>query len=574
MPPERGRAAKACAACRKQKIRCYEPIHAGASCLRCQRLRLQCSLEELSSADDVRPFSQAGYNSTTNARIDHLERQVARLLERIGEDHNAAFAREERGATAIVDQSVSESRTADGPDDPPVAPVYQIRDILNQEHANERVQTPSTRDDEPGQRNAVEQILSQDDIAHLLGLFAEHYGRWVAFDQKATPQALYHEIRKSPLLLCACCLIAVRHTSVASTIAPRLFETAQSLLSKALLVVPQSIDFFRAVLILSMWSTTVGQKPLSIDSWLISGFAIQHGLSSNLFHLDDHRKASRQMNQVELDQIYLWNHLCLVHLHYCVGTRRPSVLNRVQIDQCKRALSFDSTTNFETRMVAELNLYWILYESLSFSVDLPKSQAALQSWKQDWKHVLEQPRSQFLEMGFYFAQLLVYDRSLKSRSAKVRESLLSEMVRLSSTIIKLAMDTSDERTKHLTDHIYHLITFAAITLCRLLHKYEKDLRSNTEVSDLDTLIVSLVAWLHSIGLPSHAAHILGDTVDAFHKKLRPEARSSSTPANLMDGLDGVFDIGTFFPELIGVDFNNDSMSFLPDWEPLYEGPAT
>jgi hypothetical protein len=65
----------------------------------------------------------------------------------------------------------------------------------------------------------------------------------------------------------------------------------------------------------------------------------------------------------------------------------------------------------------------------------------------------DQPRSQFLEMGHHFAQLLAYERALKSRSATVRNSLLNEMVRLSVAIVNLAMDNADERTAHLSDHI-------------------------------------------------------------------------------------------------------------------------
>lgn len=49
MPPDRGRASKACTACRKQKTRCYESGAARGSCLRCQRLELSCSLELVAS---------------------------------------------------------------------------------------------------------------------------------------------------------------------------------------------------------------------------------------------------------------------------------------------------------------------------------------------------------------------------------------------------------------------------------------------------------------------------------------------------------------------------------------------
>ena len=37
-------------------------------------------------------------------------------------------------------------------------------------------------------------------------------------------------------------------------------------------------------------------------------------------------------------------------------------------------------------MVAEVMLYWIIYESCSnVQVDLPKTQSALREWRQEWK---------------------------------------------------------------------------------------------------------------------------------------------------------------------------------------------
>jgi hypothetical protein len=226
-------------------------------------------------------------------------------------------------------------------------------------------------------------------------------------------------------------------------------------------------------------------------------------------------------------------------------------------------------------MVAEVCLYWILYENCGLSggdVDLPKAQASLHAWKQEWNFVLDQPRSQFLQMGFHFAQLLAYDQSLKARSARVRESLLSEMLRLSAAIINVAMDTTDERTRHLSDHIYHMITFAAITLCRLLHMYEEQLaQSHDEIAELDTLISTLVAWLHGIGLPCHAAFTLGDVVAAFHKKLRPLAARPSPLTSEETNAWADLPFWAFYPDILGPDpsnAENGNWDFLPNWEPF------
>jgi hypothetical protein len=171
-------------------------------------------------------------------------------------------------------------------------------------------------------------------------------------------------------------------------------------------------------------------------------------------------------------------------------------------------------------------------------------------------------------MGFHFAKLLMYDQSLKTRSAAVRESLLSEMARLSSTIVQLAMDTSDDRTRHLSDHIYHMITFAAVTLCRLLHMYETQLATTNNIMELDSQIVQLASWLRSIGLPCHVASTLGDVVAAFHRKLRPneharyqrESAAIQTPST---------DFNISFPDLLGMEpFDVQIQNWLPDWEPF------
>ena len=93
-----------------------------------------------------------------------------------------------------------------------------------------------------------------------------------------------------------------------------LFQDAKTLLSGALLDVPQSIEFFQAALVLSMWSTTIGQTPLSIDSWLVSGFALQHSFASDSFSIIMDQKTSSPPTKSELDRWCIWNHLCLVHL--------------------------------------------------------------------------------------------------------------------------------------------------------------------------------------------------------------------------------------------------------------------
>lgn len=333
-----------------------------------------------------------------------------------------------------------------------------------------------------------------------------------------------------------------------------------------------------------MWSTTIAKVPLTVDSWLLSGFALHHSIATALFNASAINNGSGATKSA-LDRMCVWNHMCLVHLHYCVGTHRRAVIDRKDIDRCRLILGSENATNFETRMVAEIFLYWALYESLNSSVDLPRTQAALHSWKSEWQYVFDRERSQFLQMSYYFAQLLTYDQSLKMRSASARESLINEMIRLSTIIINLATQAKDERTRHLTDHIYHMISFAAVTISRIIHTYEPQLAISRDLVGLEGQILSLVTWLHDIGQvtlqapvvvlltsfrsPSHIAHTMGNVVIAFHKKLR--RGSALSPMSSLEDVDlAVHDeFAQLFPELFGPrPFIVGSVSMLPDFQPL------
>ena len=148
--------------------------------------------------------------------------------------------------------------------------------------------------------------------------FHIHYGRWVKFPVEISIPTLLSQISKSPLLLCSVFLIAVRHTTqdLADRLAPRLFEEAMKLVTSSLLTVPQPMEFFQAVLILSLWSTTIGQVPLSVDSWLLTGYALQQAMASPRF-VDVFRGSSNTpAGRSRIDAWCLWNHLCLAHLQW------------------------------------------------------------------------------------------------------------------------------------------------------------------------------------------------------------------------------------------------------------------
>ena len=409
----------------------------------------------------------------------------------------------------------------------------------------------------------TKEILTSAEVQNLLDIFQQHYGRWIAISERGSETIAVEDIN-SALLLCSCCLIAVRHATeqLTSSAASALFAEARSLLGDSLLKASHSIDFFQALVILSLWPTTVGGRLLSMDPWLLTGFAFQHSTISNAF---EPRLRADMTNATR--NLQIWNHLCLSHLHACVSMRRKALIRKDDLAKGRQMVQSGYLSNFEVRMVAESYLYWTMYEQcVATAVNLPQAQAALKAWKDEWSSLLDQPRPQFLHMSFYFAQLLMYEQSLNNKSAAVRESLLSEMVRLSFDLLTTALETNDERTKYLTDHIYHMIAFAAVTLSRLLYKYENQFGSQHTIDKADALVTETVRWLHGIGIPSHIGTMMGNLMEAVQQKLRPAAQRSIS--NIPDPTQlHVEDL--IIPDLLGmdsIDFDWDAM--IPDWQSL------
>jgi hypothetical protein len=176
----------------------------------------------------------------------------------------------------------------------------------------------------------------------------------------------------------------------------------------------------------------------------------------------------------------------------------------------------------------------------------------------------EQPRAQFLLLGYYFALLLTTCQSVKLASRRASDEHLADLVRLTTSILNLAMDTADSRTQHLTDHIYHIITFSAITLCRLLGLYEGRISLTHDITALDDLVSRLVDWLKSIGLRCHVAHMLGNVVASQQRKLRPNTHPTPMSSTSIDALP--FDTNMLYPEFINAEmFDINTEGFWPSW---------
>jgi hypothetical protein len=75
------------------------------------------------------------------------------------------------------------------------------------------------------------------------------------------------------------------------------------------------------------------------------------------------------------------------HLHessHCVGTRRPAALSQKQLQHLMRSSEHRKFSNFESRMIAEVKLYWVIYQMTSASpTGISRTNHELLEWQNE-----------------------------------------------------------------------------------------------------------------------------------------------------------------------------------------------
>lgn len=98
---------------------------------------------------------------------------------------------------------------------------------------------------------------------------------------------------------------------------------------------------------------------------------------------------------------------------YSVGTRRPCIIEPSLIERCRAILNIPNLepSNHDQRMVAEILLYSKLYSLLQLQGQ--GDPAELDAWREQWDYLFRQEGHQYIEIGYYFAHLMLHAQALK-----------------------------------------------------------------------------------------------------------------------------------------------------------------
>jgi hypothetical protein len=85
---------------------------------------------------------------------------------------------------------------------------------------------------------------------------------------------------------------------------------ARKLLDASLLTSPLPLETVQSMYLFAAWNLVSNKDAGHIDSWLLSGMAIMHGMLGTNFH----ELMNNQDSKETLEAIQTWNLICLCHL--------------------------------------------------------------------------------------------------------------------------------------------------------------------------------------------------------------------------------------------------------------------
>lgn len=595
------RAAKACEICRRQKTRCF-PSQNSSSCLRCMTLGFECSFlitgeninlqhhQNLNQNSPVPAITSAatpavGYGSNPSViassglfngpgsksdavekRLGNLELHLSQLVQLMRNSearrildssmlsggggsivgHNSGG----NGILLINDSIPSAKATFGVPTTPFVtSPFNSLSLTMKPEHFPaplERLKTPQMVFI---QQNIITMgYITREQAIEMLDIFLKYHNQWVSFHTGiSTEKLLDLMIARSSLLLTVCCCVVIRYNypKLKPFIWKKLLCKLQDDLKETMLIVPHTIEFIQALVVMSIYASSLSDEDAFIvDAWFISGVALQHLATRNVlgFVLSFDGGLTPVSEIDEIAAYRVWNHLCLVHLVNCVMTGRVCNLDRIRIDQCRKTLDISTSTNFDGRMVAEINFQLILYMYLQTNESLHEVEEKLRLWHDDWGYLFEQPTTQFVETGYHYGYFLILyhynyvtnqledeDDSLSWPPLELNDvatvfnrcsaNHLRRMIRHAIKVIEgLLVVTDITFFKALSDQIHFCGAYAAIMLARLIEtvKTEKKILeiSSTLLTKSYNLIGELRDLFNSVStLPGDVTKKYADCID-------------------------------------------------------------
>ncbi|KAM5345180.1 hypothetical protein ACJ41O_011042 [Fusarium nematophilum] len=522
--PQISRKIKACAACRKHKIKCLMD-ESGPPCRRCAERNLGCVLSKSLQTiiDEKSQFSEAVVQDLEQmhaalkqvmAKLSLPELpalQSANTRETEGtppkdENPSNATSRPPASQEEFHGPSCDNSPKATPEDEGlPYVPIHSLYTLTKLS----ALRSPDNSESQRGR--AIDDFIARGalplaDAESLFALYRDRLDRYM-YGIGCRYMTLEELRRKSPILSAATLTVAALHDPKADAIYGTCSSEFRRLMEKSMFERRIDRDYLRAMCVASYW--------LSDLSWMLSGYAIRRAAECNLHN--SYNQAIKEQSQEAADCARLWYILYICDQHLATLYGRPSIVQEdSSIQGWEKFLESPVATEEDKRLTGQVALVSILRNIRElFGTDkgetIPRVylnhishfRRQLDQWYDRWlKDLPEQwpqigsfPRKGTI-LHYNFAQIHLYSHIFRGLSGDdpIPHYFLdcaSKAVTAATAIIDLIITDADVAVGivGMPSYMLSMTAFACMFLIKVAIKYGGDLIERQRVHDLTTSLV-------------------------------------------------------------------------------------
>ena len=568
--PSISRKVKACAACRKQKIKCNMPGE--PPCQRCKERGLSCRLNkslQTLMAEDSRWKSSvtkdlAALHSSLDSVLTSLSLPSLPTPQVIAQEPAMFFDQDEQGndddEEESRDNSPKPSPMTENIGHAPIESLYQItglRALRSQETVVEEQsrickQLKDTDFISKGQ-------VSIEDAEYLASFFLTKLDPFIYY-LTGNYRDLDAFRRRSPTLTACILTIAALHDPSRSHLYPICNKEFKRLVANAMFEKRIDIEYLRALVVGSYWLTEV--------AWILSGYAVRR---ASEFHLrqcyytivDANKNPTKYTkeqcgNAMDGIRVMYLLYICDHHLSILYG--RPSILrdNETYIFGWEEYLSCPQSGPADRRIASQLSLLLLMSQMReSFGPEdnasplhpsdgtaIARFETKLDDWMSRWgkgtvhdKNIGSFP-SKGIVTHYQFAKLYLESyvfRGLPENGGIIPECFLenaSSAVAAAKSIITMLLEDPDLRFALCgVPHYFHgMVAFACEWMVKTATRYSTQLYVNLE--NVQSLVSALSQQLRRTQVgKDHLLNRMASGLEAMAASIRKtSSRSSQGPA--------------------------------------------
>lgn len=311
---------------------------------------------------------------------------------------------------------------------------------------------------------------------------------------------------------------------------PELFKMIRRALSATLITTPLRLPDIEAVLYTAVYNAARKPRQPILDSWLLTGYGITLLLSSvdvrgAIEVVTMAREEDENMGAGRALYIFrLFNELALCHLQYALSLGKPIHVPADLLSQSAFITAARNHTKRDAITAAEIRLLSTLARVISSSSN---STAAFQSWRADYQELFTCDKYNQLEVGFHYSHLLLCTRKLKTSPDDTE--IARRAIDHANCIVKGFLQLTSNQVEALPNYPLCVLVFGCLTLCRLVS-------SSVGNRHAQISMVTQVYWyLYHIGeRPRDIVYTIANIIKSL-----VEGTGSST-----DEMDSTTDVGT------------------------------